>query len=879
MEFFIYVDSLTGIDSNSGDILHPLKTISAAYNYAVNGATIVLQNGDSTSYGNLNISKNINIIAAYGASPLVGTITVTKAQCFIQGLFFSNLDKGIVINNDPFGSVQIKDCTFNSTLIGVEINNTDYIAIHRNTFKGDIALIPNLTDKGVVINSAKEVNISNNIFTDLLRAIEVYDIYRLDVWNNTIYGGIINPGIPVSSPDNIRIIYVTLKSSDISYKRIILPSYAYQNTLVVNRYDVETNSVNGPSFEYREDYTIEGLGLILSWKGLSLDGKLISGDVLRIMYVEGAGTSGGESLKIIGVVDPNSTIDSNNITGYINSPSYKIQYGIVFNTPLKINNNNFFQTDDFYTGSTPTEALNNIGSDYSTPYPDIKEKDNPRYNLVFLYDPNNRDFYLDKLQYNPDIDTGDNDRWERLSYEMGLTGSDAGVTALGTITREGVAPFNNGFDNYKVDRIRYNVDKEEKLDIGAIEFIGSNLAETGIFYVGETGSDYGNYYGKNKEDALITIDRAFKRDSTSIYEINVGVGGITGLEDGTRYGRYFSKNMELNSRSVNTNRGTNQDIIYVYPTTPEYTSGTVYVSPNGLDGSTGIVGYTGVYGETGSILYGFTGGNGTEALPFRTISKAIQSGGAAYIIVEPGFYPTFSGATGVNIIGIPKTNTITLNTPSYQKLKASDWGATGSGTAIFSNNTLYIMGTEYLTSTLSANTRIEYKAYVNKSQGSFSTTLSNPYNSVSISFENGVGATGTIKTKFFAGITGSVTGIIGNQYYAGVTGITGIVGSNYTYSYPDIDYGITGINVSTKVIINNNNVEVFINGIDTNIYKSFFLTHSYTNDWKVYYETVGETGVLVSKLSINSDSISSVIPYTETNVRHKLYGLYGSKTL
>lgn len=854
MEFFIYVDSLNGTDSNLGDILHPLKTISAAYNYAMPGATIVLQNGDSASYGDLNISKNINIIAAYGASPLVGTLTITKAQCFIQGLIFSTLNKGIVVNNDPFGSVQIKDCSFNKVLTGIEINDTDYIAIHTNTFNGDTGVIPATVYKGIVINSAKEVNISNNTFSDQIRAIEVSDIYRLDIWNNTIYGGGPIPGSPTPSHDNLRVVYFTINSIEILAKRVILPTFATENDLIVDIYDVLTNSVNGPALDYGVDFIITGNGLTLSWDGYALEGQLKVGDILRVMYVEGADIAGGDAIRAIGVVDPNSTIDSNNINGYVDE-KVPIQYGIFFNSPLTIKNNNFFYADGatpgvFYLG-TPYTSANNIGSDY-TLQPDVRPKDDPRY-----VDPANRNFYLSSL-YNPDIDTGEKERWELLAYEMGLTGSDAGVTAIGSITREGIAPFNNNLDLNKVNRTTFNRDildfgqpVEGIPDIGAFEF--TYPGQTGIaghtgleYYVGETGSDYGAPYGTLPSKPYLTIDRAYATAIPSIQDVYVDVAGITGLPNGTRYGRYFSKVFDLNALTINTNRGTNQDIIYVYPTTPEYTVGAAYVSPNGSDGGTGIIGYTGIFGETGSIIYGFTGGNGTAALPYRTITKAIQSGGADYIIVEPGFYPTFSGITGISIIGISKTNTITLNTPSYQRMKTSDWGITGTGTATFSNNSLSMTGTEYVLSNFTADNRLEYKSVVNINSNTFILKLDNVNNYVSIIFDST-----SVKIKFYNGTT-------------------------YTYNYAFNDLGV---DVKIRVVISGPNVEVYINGPTTSIYREFLLISSYIGSWSVFYETIGGTETSISKFFISSGTITFVSPDTETNVRHKLYGLFGSKTL
>jgi len=882
MEFFIYVDSLNGTDSNLGDILHPLKTISAAYNYAMPGATIVLQNGDSTSYGDLNISKNINIIAAYGTSPLVGTLTVTKAQCFIQGLIFSTLNKGIVVNNDPFGSVQIKDCSFNKVLTGIEINDTDYIAIHTNTFNGDTGVIPATVYKGIVINSAKEVNISNNTFSDQIRAIEVSDIYRLDIWNNTIYGGGPIPGSSTPSHDNLRVVYFTINSIEILAKRVILPTFATENDLIVGIYDVLTNSVNGPALDYGVDFIITGNGLTLSWDGYALEGQLKVGDILRVMYVEGADIAGGDAIRAIGVVDPNSTIDSNNINGYVDE-KVPIQYGIFFNSPLKVKNNNFYYANGsvisggkpagpYYIG-TASEDANNIGSDNINLQPDVRYKDDPRY-----VDPANRNFYLSSL-YNPDIDNGEKERWELLAYEMGLTGSDAGVTAIGSITREGIAPFNNNLDLNKVNRTTFNRDildfgqpVKGIPDIGAFEFtypgltgqaitgpMGpmfpvSGLGYTGVlnsYFVGETGSDYGAPYGGTPygippSKPFASIDRAFEADIPSRTELYVDVAGITGLPNGTRYGRYFSKEFDLNDLTINTNRGTNQDIIYVYPTTPEYTVGAAYVSPNGSDGGTGIIGYTGIFGETGSIIYGFTGGNGTAAMPYRTITKAIQSGGADYIIVEPGFYPTFSGITGISIIGISKTNTIALNTPSYQRMKTSDWGITGTGTATFSNNSLSTTGTEYVLSNFTADNRLEYKSVVNINSNTFILKLDNVNNYVSIIFDST-----SVKIKFYNGTT-------------------------YTYNYAFNDLGV---DVKIRVVISGPNVEVYINGPTTSIYREFLLISSYIGSWSVFYETIGGTETSISKFFISSGTITFVSPDTETNVRHKLYGLFGSKTL
>ena len=95
----IYVDSLLGDDtSNTGSVLKPYKTLLKAYNESYAGGVLVLQTGDGASYGNLTISKNISILAAPGAIPYIGILSIlNKAQCLIQGLKFENLDNGIII--------------------------------------------------------------------------------------------------------------------------------------------------------------------------------------------------------------------------------------------------------------------------------------------------------------------------------------------------------------------------------------------------------------------------------------------------------------------------------------------------------------------------------------------------------------------------------------------------------------------------------------------------------------------------------------------------------------------------------------------------------------------------------------------------------------
>jgi len=615
----IYVDSLHGSNGNKGDLQTPYRTLEFAAEKAFPGATLILQEGTGTSYGDLEISKNLTIRAAYGATPKVGKLSITKAQCLIEGLRFENLAKGIEVFNDPFGATTIKECVFENVVTPIELNQTNYISIHRNFFK-------NFTS-GIQINQAIEVNVSSNIFTEGLRSIEVLSVERLDLWRNNIYGAGGLPPIP-DPGDNLRVIYRTLTPSNISNKRVGLPGFATLSDTGI--YEVGMNVVNGPSFGYDQDYTVTGSGSIVSWDGLQLENEFEVGDLVRIKYVEGDAPVSGEAIRAFDVGDVNSRIDSNNITGAASD----ISLGVYFNTPLKIRYNNFYKNTTWYDGSTATDEEGNFASD-------------PLYT-----DPSNDDFRLQVLS--PDIDRGDPERWDNIIEEMGIQ-NIGGYTGGLAITRANVAPFNRDLDYTGTHRIAVDASG----DVGAWEH-NPNEGSLGN-YVAEDG--YDRAYPGTESEPYATLDRGYSRAGSQDLHVETRQvpyqdgENLTEPIAGPRYGRYRSRNIVLSDSNIKVGEE-DGDVVYIYPSYPSFETGAVYVSPDGDDGYTG-----------------------TEESPFRTIDRAIQEGTPS-IIVKPGIYPKFTGESGIKLIGVEETKGIPFGTQIYADFTLGTWVGGGSFSVI-----------------------------------------------------------------------------------------------------------------------------------------------------------------------------------------------------
>jgi hypothetical protein len=635
MKQIVYVDSRYGNDSFAGDLDSPVQTLAQGIALAYEGGTVVLQTGTGTHLP-ATLTKNLTIKAAYGATPLVDTITYTNAQGLLEGLFFNSntLSKGIVVNNQSIGSVIVRECQFRDVDTAIEINNAQYISIHRNYFKNH--------KSGVKINSAQEVCLSSNVFDGYPiqnRSVEVVSSVRVDMWGNTIYGA---SGVASgASPDqNLRIVYVTLTSFDIQYKRVALPGFAC--AALNGQYDVAVNSINGSSFLYGTDYTVNALGSIVSWDGMALQQTLAAGDVLRVMYSENQDPGSGDAVRLSNIGDPNSRVDSNSITGNTYADT---AIGVFFTTPVKIRHNNFYRATKGWDGGVPSgdTGLQCITSD-------------PLYR-----DPAASDF---RLSYqgvsgtSPNIDAADPGRWGNVYAEMGVVNVGGKYTGSVTGIRSNVAPFDRSLDYDSYNRSVTGMVGTTG-DIGAYEF---NQHETAMGnYVAERGYDIA--HAGTATGPYATLDRGYARAGsldlyvdTHLVDCQVGVtGGYTGISHGTGYGRYHSKNIVLSDSEIKVGRSTGDDIAYVYSSYPAYETGAVYVGP---DSGTGVT--------------------GTSDNPYRTIGDALGAGGSA-VLVRPGFYPSFRGVSGVSLAGLAETRSDSIGHEFYSTMSAG-WTGTGAYT-------------------------------------------------------------------------------------------------------------------------------------------------------------------------------------------------------
>ena len=475
MRYTIYVDSLYGLDTNTGGIDSPVKTLSYAHSMAYEGGIILLQNGNDLSYGDLTVTKNVTVKAAYGSTPKIGILTYSGYQGLIEGLNFVNPTSGIIASNLDIGSIIIRGCSFEGVNVPISLSAVNYVSVHRNYFYD--------FESGINITSAEEVCISSNIFSNGMRSIEVSTAGRLDLWRNTIYGAIDLPSVP--DPDtNLRIIYKTLTAFDITYKRLQLPGFASEVS-GDGAYDVAFNVVNGPSFNYGTDFTVLLSGSLISWEGLQLEQEFRAGDVVRVMYSETGDIDPGDAIRLQNIGDENSRVDSNSIS----AATTQIATGVYLGSPVKVQYNNFDDVLVWWNGVNPTGAtgMNNIGE------------------TAMYRDPLNEDFKLQSSS--PNIDSGDYNRWDNIYGEIGISRVNVGgtwrYTASYTGIREQVSPLDRDLDYDLFHRGATGIIGLTG-DIGAYEF---NHNETAMGnYVAEYGYDQaypGTETGQGKPGGLL----------------------------------------------------------------------------------------------------------------------------------------------------------------------------------------------------------------------------------------------------------------------------------------------------------------------------------------------------------------------------------------
>lgn len=687
------------------------------------------------------------------------------------------------------GSVHIRNCTFDQVEDAITINDYNYVSIHQNEFKQYI--------NGVKITNAKEVNISSNVFSDNgFKAIDVNTVGRLDIWRNTIAGANSIPAI-VGDDVNLRVIYVTIESYNLSTRSITLPSFSSQADN--GNYDVALNAVNGSSFEYGTDYTVTTGGVVVSWDGLNLQNLLNVGDILRVMYSEAESTYSGEAIKISNVVDLYSSIDSNVFTD--------MALGVYFDSKLKIRYNAFNNATNAYsTLVSPTNSEGNITGDP-------------------LFVPGSYELQ----STSPLIGNGDPNRWdflEDLALSIGTTGSHV-------MDRPAVSPYNRDIDKRGMHRPaadRYRTGTFRG-DIGAYEY--TNAQVTGdSYYIDENGYDFA--YPGVESYPMGSLDRA--AGSTGLSG-NVVVGTNKVIPSATnphRYGRYRSEDIELsNDMNVQIGDGTGRNIVYVYPTFPEYDGeNEVFVSPDGSDSA----------------------GDGTIANPYRSITKALQVSGKDNIVVSPGFYEKYTPVEGKKIIGIAETKSVTLPFLNYTKLSSYDWINSG---VQFNESSATLSNGSFISSIYEMALPIKLKILFNASSEDFAVRLTNnnPSLTKAQAFDNSYIFVEMLKD--------------GNKIKLRRGDGTNSYTTSYSFSDIGKDVYLT-INIETD-----NTVSFKLRGEDTDISKSFDLSSLPTSGWKLamYAEDPGANNTIIKSINVTANTFTSVVASSTTKVGHKFFGL------
>lgn len=793
-KYLIYVDGISGDDSNFGDILSPVRTLQHAYDIAANGALIVLQ-ANNSSYGDLIITKNISLMSAYGIRTEVGQLTVQNAQLFASCLDCVTASGiGVSIDNSGInntGCLQVNNCSFIDIDNPIILNNCNYASIHRNKFQTYL--------QAIQINGCSEVTANSNTFYDGPQAFIVLNTNYLDIYNNTLFGQLTVP--PVGETNiNLRVIYVTINSNILSLKYIDLPSYAATNEF---GYSVAINTVNGPSFDYGQDYTVNNGGRTISWNGLNLQQELQIGDILRIMYSDAELSAIGEIIYA-NVGNPLSRIDSNNINDGV--------VGVHFVGDVRIRYNNFFGT---YTGiiGVSSDYIGNINVD-------------PSY-----VDQPSQDFRLNPDS--PDIHAADPNRSGQILQELGIGLTGGGFTGIFSVEREGVAPFDRDLD--KDGRHRFI--SKNSYDIGAYEYPNTGINTDPYTYVSEDGYDInvpGSYTGPYR-----TLDRGFQDPKDIIVNTNILMyDGYSGPLDqgatGIQYGRYTSDDLNLSSDQLLIGKGNKNSVIYVYPSYPSCGLTGLFVGPTPPADE--------ISGDTGCITN-----------PFSDINDAINAFGSStgVIFVFPSFYPPFKGSPGIEIVGLPKINNINLDKMIYNTYAAIGW--TGANFAVFDDEYISFNGSDNIMSLFQMLNGFSIRFDMQVIMDKLETKVFNDSNYVSVTKSGSA----LIFKYYTGGITYTANAVsIDNSYrlFIDVTddkalvkvkgfstdierdinfvsGYTGPWSMDYTYTYNSLP-GWTGI--ATNFLIESDQIYTSDLGI---------LGYTGTATERKVYGIVGETGL------------------------------------
>lgn len=586
----LYVDAVNGDDGNRGNVItSPAKTLTYALSRATNNSLIVLQNG---SYGSVVLDRtDLKIIGAYGSNPVISSITATNCSVNLYNLNFSGASGGVSVINTSVnkGAVSIRKCLFSSIDSAIFLTRCRSISIHQNKFVS--------CSMPVMISNAEQAAISANSVDNADQAFAIASVNQLDLFLNTVdrsnaLGSTVVPGA------EIHVLFHTLTAQDILNKYLIMPSYLLH---------VAINVVYGPSFGLYTDFIFNG-NLVL-WEGLGLDGQLVEGDILRVIYSRTNPPATGSAILLTSI-GSGSRIDSNNITN--------ANLGVFLSSNIKITNNNFFSTTTPFDGAVPLVDIGNIVLD-------------PKY---VDGTPGSANFHLQANSAS--IGKSNPNRWEEVFSEMS--------------GKWGSVSFNRNLDYDGINR--FYVGKTTG-DIGSYEFITGSYA-TGLAYVGENGYDF-SYFGK-QDKPFYTPDRAFSQAGTD--PVALSVGSATGLLR-SNTGRFTINDLELSNSNLIIGSNRSRDYAIWYPTYPMLsTTDNVYVSED--TGTTGDGSYSSPYknidealaeiGKSNVILLPgrhkkFTNGvSGKRIIPLKVVETTLSTKKVYTQFNSPGWGVSTTGS-------------------------------------------------------------------------------------------------------------------------------------------------------------------------------------------------------------------------------------------
>lgn len=184
----LYVDSVYGSDSSSGQQLHPLKNLFVATRWAKRGGIVVLYDGTHNSTDIRN--KNLTLRGANGVKPTITSIynqdttgsgwednavSFYNCQGMIKNLTLADSTVGVHINESPY--FEVRECAFSNTVKAIESVNSDPIIMRNEIYDSSI---------GASLSESPDSSVYSNIIYDCSTAVSFNDSLNVNVTFNTI---------------------------------------------------------------------------------------------------------------------------------------------------------------------------------------------------------------------------------------------------------------------------------------------------------------------------------------------------------------------------------------------------------------------------------------------------------------------------------------------------------------------------------------------------------------------------------------------------------------------------------------------------------------------------------------------------------------------